>query len=40
MYNNVFLALLLLHADFKSESITADTKVLNESGKEIPLPKK
>jgi F-type H+-transporting ATPase subunit beta len=30
----------ILDADFKSESITADTKVLNESGKEIPLPKK
>lgn len=29
-----------LDADFKAEVITGDTKVLNESGKEIPLPKK
>lgn len=26
--------------DFKAEAISGDTKVLNESGKEIPLPKK
>jgi hypothetical protein len=31
---------LLLRADFKAEAISGDTKVLNESGKEIPLPKK
>jgi len=30
----------VLDADFKSEAISGDTKVLNESGKEIPLPKK
>lgn len=29
-----------LDADFKAEAISGDTKVLNESGKEIPLPKK
>jgi hypothetical protein len=27
-------------ADFKAEAISGDTKVLNESGKEVPLPKK
>jgi hypothetical protein len=30
----------LLVTDFKAEAISGDTKVLNESGKEIPLPKK
>jgi len=29
-----------LDADFKAEAISGETKVLNESGKEIPLPKK
>lgn len=39
----LLLPLLRLHlcaADFKAEAISGDTKVLNESGKEIPLPKK
>lgn len=33
-------ALAAAAADFKAEAISGDTKVLNESGKEIPLPKK
>ena len=31
---------VLCPADFKAEAISAETKVLNESGKEMPLPKK
>jgi hypothetical protein len=27
-------------ADFKAEAISGDTKVLNEEGKPMPLPKK
>jgi hypothetical protein len=30
----------ILAADFKAEAISGDTKVLNEDGKPMPLPKK
>lgn len=40
MFVFVSAVLLLLPTDFKAEAISGDTKVLNENGKEIPLPKK
>lgn len=36
----VMVLLLFLLVDFKAEAISGDTKVLNEEGKPVPLPKK